>query len=124
MQSSRPTLNFNRAKVAYKALQKSQIAEKQAASSKRRFVSCPHRPLSQLLSITNIALTDIFHEVRVPLNSAMLAYQNLQSNEAFKPLQEDQAVEIHALEGSLTVMQQVLNDVLGNCRFIIRKRSF
>ncbi len=43
----------------------------------------------------------------------MLAYQNLQANDAFKPLQEDQAVEIHALEGSLTVMQQVLNDVLG-----------
>ncbi|KAG9023299.1 hypothetical protein FRB95_013270 [Tulasnella sp. JGI-2019a] len=81
-------------KIAYKALQQSQIAEKQASNSKRRFVSY------------------IFHEVRVPLNSAMLAYQNLQSNNAFEKVQEDQAVEIHALEGSLTMMQQVLNDVL------------
>ncbi|KAG8876393.1 hypothetical protein FRB98_007321, partial [Tulasnella sp. 332] len=80
--------------IAYKALQQSQIAEKQASNSKRRFVSY------------------IFHEVRVPLNSAMLAYQNLQSNNAFERAQEDQAVEIHALEGSLTMMQQVLNDVL------------
>ena len=39
-------------KTAYKAQQKAQIAEKRAANSKKRFVSY------------------VFHEVRVPLNTA------------------------------------------------------
>ncbi|KAH7102227.1 hypothetical protein BKA62DRAFT_121650 [Auriculariales sp. MPI-PUGE-AT-0066] len=82
-------------KIAYRAQQKAQIAESKASHAKRRFASY------------------IFHEVRVPLNTAMLAFQNLQVNNAFKDDSvESQNVEIHALEASLFMMQQVLNDVL------------
>ncbi|KDQ54456.1 hypothetical protein JAAARDRAFT_696446 [Jaapia argillacea MUCL 33604] len=83
-------------KVAYRAQQKAQIAESKASLAKRRFASY------------------IFHEVRVPLNTAMLAYQNLRSSNAFKDeyVQDHNNVEVYALEASLTMMQQVLNDVL------------
>ncbi|KDQ62199.1 hypothetical protein JAAARDRAFT_203396 [Jaapia argillacea MUCL 33604] len=83
-------------KLAYRAQQKSQIAESKASQAKRRFASY------------------IFHEVRVPLNTAMLAYQNLRTSNAFKDehLQDHNNVEVYALEASLTMMQQVLNDVL------------
>ncbi|KDQ58727.1 hypothetical protein JAAARDRAFT_206584 [Jaapia argillacea MUCL 33604] len=83
-------------KVAYRAQQKAQIAESKASDAKRRFASY------------------IFHEVRVPLNTAMLAYQNLRTSNAFKDehLRHHNSVEIYALEASLTMMQQVLNDVL------------
>ncbi|KDQ09358.1 hypothetical protein BOTBODRAFT_529473 [Botryobasidium botryosum FD-172 SS1] len=85
-------------KISFKAQQKAQIAQKQAANSKRRFISY------------------IFHEVRVPLNSAMLAFQNLQTNPAFAAFCSSNAsslsVEIAALEGSMSAMKQVLDDVL------------
>ncbi|EJU04543.1 hypothetical protein DACRYDRAFT_113942 [Dacryopinax primogenitus] len=82
-------------KLAYRSQQKSQIAETHANNSKRRFVSY------------------IFHEVRVPLNTAALAFQNLKSAEAFKEDEtETHETEIHALEASLSMMQQVLDDVL------------
>ncbi|KDQ57180.1 hypothetical protein JAAARDRAFT_207498 [Jaapia argillacea MUCL 33604] len=85
-------------KVSYRAQQQAQIAESKASLAKRRFASY------------------IFHEVRVPLNTAMLAYQNLQSGHAFKDefLQQhnNDSVELHALEASLFMMQQVLNDAL------------
>ncbi|EIN11110.1 hypothetical protein PUNSTDRAFT_119885 [Punctularia strigosozonata HHB-11173 SS5] len=82
-------------KVAYRAQQKAQIAESKASQAKRRFASY------------------IFHEVRVPLNTAMLAYQNLQTSNAFRAAADsNQSVEIYAMEASLTMMQQVLNDVL------------
>lgn len=61
-------------------------------ASKRRFVSY------------------IFHEVRVPLNTALLSFQNLQNNSAFRE-NTDNELELHALEGSLTMMGKVLNDV-------------
>lgn len=44
---------------------------------------------------------DIFHEVRVPLNSALLAFQNLQANSVFKYCEVEQGVEIHAREATL-----------------------
>ncbi|EIM79723.1 uncharacterized protein STEHIDRAFT_126395 [Stereum hirsutum FP-91666 SS1] len=82
-------------KIAYRAQQKAQIAESKASHAKKRFASY------------------IFHEVRVPLNTAMLAYQNMQTNDAFKPeTLEEQSIEVYALEASLTMMQQVLNDAL------------
>lgn len=81
-------------KISYRALQKSQIAEKKAANSKKRFISY------------------IFHEVRVPLNTAYLAFQNLQQSNGFNRQDEDQMVEVYALESSLQQVQQVLNDVL------------
>jgi hypothetical protein len=44
---------------------------------------------------------------------AVLAYQNLQGSAPFKAAaNQDEAVEIHALQASLTMMQSVLNDVL------------
>lgn len=83
----------NQLKISYRAQQKAQIAEKKANNSKKRFISY------------------IFHEVRVPLNTAYLAFQNLQANGNFGS-DEDQMVEVYALESSLQQVQQVLNDVL------------
>jgi hypothetical protein len=49
-------------------------------------------------------LTDVY---------VVLAYQNLQGSQAFKAAaDQNQGVEVYALEASLTMMQQVLNDVL------------
>lgn len=50
----------------------------------------------------------IFHEVRVPLNTALLAVQNLEGTGSFSK-DSDQAIEYAALEGSLQMMSQVLN---------------
>lgn len=81
-------------KISYRAQQKAQIAEKRANNSKKKFISY------------------IFHEVRVPLNTAYLAFQNLQASDSFNHRDEDQMVEVYALESSLQQVQQVLNDVL------------
>ncbi|KZO98776.1 hypothetical protein CALVIDRAFT_596401 [Calocera viscosa TUFC12733] len=74
-----------------KATQKAQVNERKESDSKKRFVSY------------------IFHEVRVPLNTALLASQNLVGSGAIK---KDDDVEFQALEGSLKMMSKVLNDVL------------
>ncbi|KZT61979.1 hypothetical protein CALCODRAFT_479467 [Calocera cornea HHB12733] len=74
-----------------KATQKAQVNERKESDSKKRFVSY------------------IFHEVRVPLNTALLAAQNLIGSGGIK--REDD-VEFQALEGSLKMMSKVLNDVL------------
>lgn len=50
----------------------------------------------------------IFHEVRVPLNTALLAVQNLEGANVFDKNSEH-AVEYSALESSLQMMSQVLN---------------
>ncbi|KAJ7081771.1 hypothetical protein B0H15DRAFT_932791 [Mycena belliarum] len=78
---------------AYKAKHKARLAESKASFTKRRFANY------------------IFHEVRVPLNNAVLAFQLLQSGNAFR---EDYAksTEIYALEQGLKMMKTVLNDVL------------
>ncbi|KAJ7024754.1 hypothetical protein C8F04DRAFT_1130467 [Mycena alexandri] len=80
-------------KQAYRAKHKARLAESKASFTKRRFANY------------------IFHEVRVPLNNAVLAFQLLQSGNAFK---EDYAksTEIYALEQGLKMMKTVLNDVL------------
>ncbi|KAM0787630.1 hypothetical protein ACM66B_003695 [Microbotryomycetes sp. NB124-2] len=85
-------------KIQFKAKQKAQINERKTMDSKRRFSSY------------------IFHEVRVPLNTALLAVQNLQATNAFGEKGSDQNVEYAALEGSLRMMSQVLNDVLDFSR--------
>ncbi|WWC89586.1 uncharacterized protein L201_004511 [Kwoniella dendrophila CBS 6074] len=82
-------------KIQYRATQSAQVMERRAADSKKRFVSY------------------IFHEVRVPLNTALLAVQNLDGENVFKGLEEDQAEMVHGLMGSLTMMEKVLNDVLS-----------
>ncbi|KAJ7814065.1 hypothetical protein B0H13DRAFT_2684206 [Mycena leptocephala] len=80
-------------KQASKAKHKARLAESKAYFTKRRFANY------------------IFHEVRVPLNNAMLAFQLLQSGNAFK---EDfvSGTEVYALEQGLKMMKTVLNDVL------------
>ncbi|KAG8924228.1 hypothetical protein FRC00_005369 [Tulasnella sp. 408] len=80
----------DRLKVQYRATQKAQVRESRAADSKKRFSSY------------------IFHEVRVPLNTALLAVQNMQATGQFGA--DD--IEYTALEGSLSMMSKVLNDVL------------
>ncbi|KDQ49238.1 hypothetical protein JAAARDRAFT_43030 [Jaapia argillacea MUCL 33604] len=78
-------------KVQFRATQKAQVNESKAADSKRRLTSY------------------VFHEVRVPLNTALLAAQNM---EASGVIGKGQEVEFRALEASLTMMSKVLNDVL------------
>lgn len=100
----------NQLKVQYRATQQAQVRESKAADSKKRFSSY------------------IFHEVRVPLNTArksedlglaskaltvsfpvsVLALQNMQAS----GLMKNDDIEVTALEGSLTMMSKVLNDVL------------
>ncbi|KAI5475883.1 hypothetical protein MNV49_000765 [Pseudohyphozyma bogoriensis] len=87
----------NQLKSAYKAQQKAQISESAANQAKRRFASY------------------IFHEVRVPLNTAMLAFQNLSQDGVIKEMVGNNAahaLEVYALDSSLIMMQTVLNDVL------------
>ncbi|TFK71678.1 hypothetical protein BDN72DRAFT_895509 [Pluteus cervinus] len=74
-------------KVQYRATQKAQINERQAAESKRRLTSL----------------------VRVPLNTALLAVQNMAASGT---VAKEQEIEFNALEGSLSMMSKVLNDVL------------
>ncbi|KZT67331.1 hypothetical protein DAEQUDRAFT_729184 [Daedalea quercina L-15889] len=78
-------------KVQFRATQKAQVNERKAADSKRRLTSY------------------VFHEVRVPLNTALLAVQNM---EASGSVARSQEIEFKALEGSLSMMSKVLNDVL------------
>ncbi|KAG8931173.1 hypothetical protein FRC02_003114 [Tulasnella sp. 418] len=81
----------DRLKTQYRATQKAQVSERKAADSKKRFSSY------------------IFHEVRVPLNTALLAVQNMDAAGVFG---DKESVEFTALEGSLNMMSKVLNDVL------------
>ncbi|KAJ7196860.1 hypothetical protein GGX14DRAFT_375677 [Mycena pura] len=78
---------------AYEAKHKARQAESKASFMKRRFANY------------------IFHEVRVPLNNVVLAFQLLQSGNAFKD-EFAKSTEIYALEQGLKMMKTVLNDVL------------
>ncbi|TFK71432.1 hypothetical protein BDN72DRAFT_837652 [Pluteus cervinus] len=78
-------------KLQFQRTQRAQVNERKAADSKRRLTSY------------------VFHEVRVPLNTALLAVQNL---DASGTIAREQQLEFHALEGSLSMMSKVLNDVL------------
>jgi len=96
-----------RFKLIGSATQSAQVQERRAADSKKRFVS-----YSKSLR-TSLANRPVFHEVRVPLNTALLAVQNLDGEEVFQGLHEDQAEMVHGLMGSLSMMEKVLNDVLS-----------
>ncbi|EIN11063.1 hypothetical protein PUNSTDRAFT_85601 [Punctularia strigosozonata HHB-11173 SS5] len=78
-------------KIQFRATQKAQVNERKASDSKRRLTSY------------------VFHEVRVPLNTALLATQNMAASGV---IQKSQEIEFKALEGSLSMMSKVLNDVL------------
>ncbi|KAJ7185258.1 hypothetical protein C8R46DRAFT_1059909 [Mycena filopes] len=80
-------------KQAFKAKHKARLAESKASFTKRRFANY------------------IFHEVRVPLNNAVLAFQLLQAGNAFKP-DFARSTEVYALDAGLKMMKTVLNDVL------------
>ncbi|BEI91391.1 uncharacterized protein CcaverHIS019_0402110 [Cutaneotrichosporon cavernicola] len=82
-------------RTQYTELQTAQTMERRAEHSKKQFVSY------------------IFHEVRVPLNTAMLAVQNLEGEGVFKHLEEDHEIMVHGLSSSLGMMEKVLNDVLS-----------
>ncbi|KAJ9096383.1 hypothetical protein QFC21_005205 [Naganishia friedmannii] len=82
-------------KLQYRATQAAQVAERKANALSKRFVSY------------------IFHEVRVPLNTALLALQNLQGEEVFGHCDHEQTEMVEGLHGSLTMMEKVLNDVLS-----------
>ncbi|KAF9233473.1 Tco5, signal transduction HAMP domain histidine kinase [Melanogaster broomeanus] len=74
-------------KNQFKATQKAQVNERNEADSKRRLTSY----------------------VRVPLNTALLAVQNMEASGAVSKTQE---IEFMALGGSLVMMSKVLNDML------------
>lgn len=81
----------NQLGIQFRATQRAQINERKASDSKRRLTSY------------------VFHEVRVPLNSALLAVQNINSSAI---ITKDHEIEFNALSGSLNMMRNVLNDVL------------
>lgn len=54
----------------------------------------------------------IFHEVRVPLNSSLLAYQNLLGENVFDKTTPEQKDMVTGLSSSLFTMEKVLNDLL------------
>lgn len=71
------------------AMREAQAMEQKAQATKKSFVSY------------------IFHEVRVPLNTALLALQNLDGEDVFRDLDKDQAIMVNGLMGSLTMMEKV-----------------
>jgi signal transduction histidine kinase len=77
-------------------LQVAQIMERRAEHSKKQFVSY------------------IFHEVRVPLNTAMLAVQNLKGEGVFRRLDQEEGIMMHGLTSSLGMMEKVSSR--GCCR--------
>ncbi|KAH0836785.1 Tco5, signal transduction HAMP domain histidine kinase [Lanmaoa asiatica] len=77
-------------KIQFRETQKAQINERKEADSKRR-------------------LTSYLVQVRVPLNTALLAVQNMEASGAVSKAQE---IEFMALGGSLVMMSKVLNDML------------
>ncbi|KAJ3034489.1 HisKA [Rhizophlyctis rosea] len=81
-------------KLQYRATQRAQHLEHKAADLKNRFVSY------------------IFHEIRVPLNTARLALENLCGEDLFGYCDDDQREVVDALSGSLGMMTKVLNDIL------------
>ncbi|ORX38326.1 hypothetical protein BD324DRAFT_649702 [Kockovaella imperatae] len=94
--SSRQTFELReQLKLQYKATQRAQVMEKKASDLTKRFVSY------------------IFHEVRVPLNTALLSVQNLEGENLFDDFSLDQKEMVEGLTGSLSMMEKVLNDVLS-----------
>ncbi|KAI8818178.1 uncharacterized protein EV422DRAFT_538970 [Fimicolochytrium jonesii] len=81
-------------KVQIRATERAQHLEREAAASKKRFIAY------------------IFHEVRVPLNTALLAVQALAGEGVFNNCDSSQKEIVEALSGGLGMMGTVLNDVL------------
>ncbi|KAK7685740.1 hypothetical protein QCA50_011086 [Cerrena zonata] len=119
-------------KIQHRATQRAQVNERKAADSKRRLTSCVpftthfidwyschvRLAMSSMMSIPPLLIdqcrkdTDMIWislQVRVPLNTALLAVQNMEASGVIAKTQE---IEFKALEGSLSMMSKVLNDVL------------
>lgn len=78
--------------------------ERKAEQSKKRFVSYSKCPFGSGEILTPPPL--VFHEVRVPLNTALLAVQNLKGEGVFSGLDDDMDDMVHGLMGSLTMMEK------------------
>ncbi|KAI9104588.1 hypothetical protein DFS34DRAFT_589721 [Phlyctochytrium arcticum] len=81
------------------------------AASKKRFISY------------------IFHELRVPFNTAVLGLHNLEDEGAFTNLESGQISVLEAIKSSFSMMETVLNDVLDfqkmeEGRFELQARPF
>ena len=76
------------------------MAEKNAADMKKRFVSYS-------TSCCVPPLTTVFHEVRVPLNTALLSVQNLKEDGALSSGNTEQAELTTGLTSSLSMMEKV-----------------
>lgn len=101
-------------KIQYRATQSAQVMERRAADSKKRFVSySTFIPFFPFTHVPTRLHRLVFHEVRVPLNTALLAVQNLQGERVFENVQQDQAEMVDGLISSLSMMEKVLNDVLS-----------
>ncbi|KAF7309918.1 hypothetical protein MIND_00364100 [Mycena indigotica] len=99
-QSSRKLFKLRtQLKLQFERTYKAQVNERRAADSKRRLTSSFASSHNEI---------DTLEQVRVPLNTALLAVQNMAS----RPIAQDHEVEFSALEGSLSMMSKVLNDVL------------
>ncbi|CCM01334.1 uncharacterized protein FIBRA_03383 [Fibroporia radiculosa] len=98
-------------KIQFRATQKAQVNERKAADSKRRLTSYVFHDKFSLIGcpVRVFPYHNWFPQVRVPLNTALLAVQNM---EAYGSVAKAQEIEFKALEGSLSMMSKVLNDVL------------
>ncbi|KAK4700553.1 hypothetical protein P7C70_g5691, partial [Phenoliferia sp. Uapishka_3] len=82
--------------MQFRAKQRAQINERKTQDAKRRFSNY------------------IFHEVRVPLNTSLLAFQNLKAAN-FPDKRSEHHIEYAALESSLSLMKTVLNVRQSSC---------
>ncbi|KAI8907070.1 hypothetical protein DFJ77DRAFT_188560 [Powellomyces hirtus] len=74
--------------------ERAQGGEMREAASKRRFVSY------------------IFHEIRVPFNTAVLGLHNMEDEGLFSGMDKSQKAVLDAVKSSFGMMESVLNDVL------------
>ena len=108
-------------RASYRAQQRAQVGERKQIDARERFTNCACAVAGSVSSagqelIPPVKLTDIFHEVRVPLNSALLAVQNIKNaaNDDSAQSDSESAADFVALDSSLQLMSQVLNDVLDH----------
>ncbi|KDE05158.1 hypothetical protein MVLG_04403 [Microbotryum lychnidis-dioicae p1A1 Lamole] len=86
-------------KRLYRLKQKAEHRERREADASKRFSNF------------------LFHEVRVPLNTSTLAFQNIKESGIVMSNRDcDLSIEFEALESSLAAMAQVLNDVVDHSR--------
>jgi osomolarity two-component system sensor histidine kinase SLN1 len=91
-------------KKQFKETQRAQQKEKRASDLNKRFISYSTSYLTQFFAM----LIDlVFHEVRVPLNTALLSVQNLEADDVFRNLPPSQEECVLGLSSSLALMEKV-----------------